>query len=214
MSPSPDRRVPRVLLVTDSRRLVPGGTPAARIDALVRQAREAFAAGVDAIHLREPDVDAASLLAAACAMAPLGRLIVGERADVALAAGAAGVHLRGDGPPAARVRALIGDAMTLSRAVHAEREARQWGSDGALDWLVAGTAFETASKPGRAIIGIAGLAAMARASRLPVVAIGGITDGNAPAVRAAGARGVAGIGLFLQPIRRDYVDRLRERSLE
>ena len=203
-----------MLLVTDSRRLAPGGTPAARVDALVAQAREAFAAGVDAIHLREPDLDAASLFAAAGAMARLGRLIVGDRADVAVAAGAAGVHLRGNGPPAARVRALIGEAMTLSRAVHTEAEARQWGGDGNLDWLMAGTVFETASKPGRAIIGIAGLAAMAGASRLPVVAIGGITDGNALAVRAAGARGVAGIGLFLPPIRPDHVDRLRERSLE
>lgn len=210
----PDRRPPRVLLVTDSRRLVPGSTPAARVDALVRQAREAFTAGVDAVHLREPDLDAASLLAAARAMAPLGRLIVGERADIAMAAGAAGVHLRADGPPPARVRALIGPGMTLSRAVHAEPEARRWGGDDALDWVVAGTVFETASKPGRAIIGIAGLAAIAAASRLPVVAIGGITDGNAPAVRAAGAWGVAGIALFLPPIRRDYVDRLRERSLE
>ena len=214
MPASPDRVAPSVLLVTDSRRLVPGGTPAARVDALVRQAREAFAAGVDAIHLREPDLDTASLFAAACAMAPLGRLIVGDRADVAMAAGAAGVHLRGDGPPPARVRALIGPTLTLSRAVHAAQEARQWGGDEALDWLVAGTVFETASKPGRAIIGLAGLAAIAGASRLPVVAIGGVTDGNAPAARAAGARGVAGIGLFLPPIRPDHVDRLRERSLE
>lgn len=206
--------VPRVLLVTDSRRLVPGGTIADRATALERQARAAFAAGVDAVQLRENDLDAATLLHLARALSALGRLIVTERADVAIAAGASGLHLRADGPDPARVRAMLPAHMTLSRAIHDEEDARRFGTDAALDWLLAGTAFETASKPGRAPLGIAGVRTLAQLSARPIVAIGGVTVANARLLRDAGASGVAGIGLFSGAIRTEYVDRLRERSLE
>jgi thiazole tautomerase (transcriptional regulator TenI) len=210
----PELRVPRILLVTDSRRLVPDGSTAQRIDALERQAREAFAAGVDAIQLREPAFGGAELLAAARVLAPLGPVIVNERADIALASGAAGVHLRADGPEPHRVRALIGPSLTLSRAVHSAAEAAIWEADGPLDWVIAGTVHETASKPGRAPMGASGLEDIVRVSRLPVVAIGGITAGNSRAVFAAGAAGIAAIALFLPPIRAEHVDRLRDPSLE
>lgn len=206
--------VPRVLLVTDSRRLVPGGSISDRITALERQARDAFAAGVDAVQIREPDLEGGALLALARAIAALGRAIVTDRVDVAIAAGAAGVHLKGSGPESARVRALLPVPMTLSRAVHDVEEAARAGRDGSLDWLVAGTVFETVSKPGRSLLGPGGLRTLAHASALPVVAIGGITPENAAAARAAGAAGVAAIGLFLGRVRTEYVDRLRERSLE
>lgn len=210
----PSRRPPRVLLVTDSRRLVPRGSVSDRITALERQARDAFAAGVDAVQIREPDLEGGALLALVRAIAALGRVIVTERADVAIAAGAAGVHLKGPGPEPARVRAILPAPMTLSRAVHDVEEAARAGGDPSLDWLVAGTVFETVSKPGRSPLGPAGLRTLARASGLPVVAIGGITLENAAEARAAGAAGVAAIGLFLGRIPTEYVDRLRERSLE
>lgn len=214
MPTSRDRAVPGVLLITDCRRLAPGGSLTARLDALVRQAREATAAGVDAVLLRERWADGGFLFRAAAAMAPLCRLIVSDRADVALAAKARGVHLRADGPPPARVRGLIGPDLTLSRAVHDEDEARRWGGDSSLDWLMAGTAFETASKPGRAPLGREGLSRLVRASRAPVMAVGGITAATAPAALASGAAGVAAIGALMPPIDGDFVDRLRERSLE
>src|SRR5688500_7996061 len=171
----PELRVPRLLLVTDSARLVPDGSPRQRIDALERQAREAFAAGVDAIELREPALSGEDLLAAARALTALGPVIVNERADIAMASGASGVPLRADGPPPHRVRALVGPSLTLSRAVHSAAEAAVWEADGPIDWVIAGTVFETASKPGRAPIGLDGLAAIVHASAVPVVAIGGIT---------------------------------------
>lgn len=210
----PDRRPPRVILVTDSARLVPEGTESDRAAALERQARAAFAAGVDAVQLREPGFGGATLYALARAIAGAGRLIVTDRADIALAAGAAGVHVRGDGPAPARVRALIGPRMSLSRAVHTVEEAARYGADDALDWLLAGTAFASDSKPGRAPLGVEGLAAITRAAARPVVAIGGITEAHCEAVRAAGAAGIAAIGLFLCDFRAEHVDRLRERSLE
>lgn len=205
---------PRVLLITDSLRLVRGGSIAERIEALARQARDAFAAGVDAVQIRERDLDGGALFDLTRALAPLGRTLVTDRADVAIAAGAAGVHLRADGPAPARVRALLPPSMSLSRAVHDPDEAARFGADVALDWLVAGTAFETASKPGRAPLGAAGVRTIARASARPVVAVGGITPASARELRGAGVAGVAAIGIFLGRITAESVDRLRDASLE
>lgn len=205
---------PRVLLITDSLRLVPGGSIPERLAAIARQAREAFAAGVDAVQIRERDLDGGALFALTRALAALGRTIVTDRADVAIAAGAAGVHLRGDGPPPARVRALLPPRMSLSRAVHDIDEAARFGSDTALDWLIAGPAFATVSKPGRQPLGASGMRTIARASDRPVLAIGGVTPLIARELRGSGAAGVAAIGIFLGPITPEDVDRLRDASLE
>lgn len=205
------RHVPRVLLVTAGHRLAPGVSAAGRIARLQRQARDAFAAGVDAVQIREEDLDGGALLDLAGAIAALGRVIVTDRADVAVAAGASGVHLKSAGPEAARVRAILPAHMTLSRAVHSAVEAAHAGADGALDWVVAGTAFASVSKPDRAPLGKAGLRAIVEASPVPVVAIGGITAANARDLLAAGAAGVAGIGLFLAGITPEHVDTLRLR---
>lgn len=202
------------MLITDGRRLAPGASLAARISALVQQARAAFAAGVDAVQIREADLEGAALLDLARAIAAHGRAIVTDRADVAIAAGASGVHLKAGGPEPSRVRALLPAHMTLSRAVHDAGEAARFGADASLDWLLAGTAFSTASKPGRVPLGPRGLRALAQASRLPVVAIGGVTVENAGEVRAAGAAGVAAISLFFRAVDPGNVDRLRDASLE
>lgn len=207
----PDRRPPLILLVTDSDRLLPGGTQADRAAALERQGRVAFGAGVDAVQLREPRFDGATLYALARALAAAGRVIVTDRADIAAAAGAAGVHLRGDGPPAGRVRALIGPGMSLSRAVHTADEAERAGAEDGLDWIVAGTAFASVSKPGRAPLGAGGLAAIVAAARVPVVAIGGIRATTAAEAWTAGAAGIAAIGVFLGEFGPEHVDRLRHR---
>ena len=205
------RHVPRVLLVTAGHRLAPGASAAERIARLARQARDAFAAGVDAVQIREEDLDGGALLDLAGAISALGRVIVTDRADVAVAAGASGVHLKSAGPVTARVRALLPAHMTLSRAVHDEEEAARACGGGALDWVLAGTAFASVSKPGRAPLGAAGLRAIVHASPVPVIAIGGVTPANARELLAAGAAGVAGIGLFLAEITPEHVDRLRQR---
>lgn len=207
-------RAPAVLLVTDSRRLVPGAPVPDRIAALERQARRAFAAGVDAVQVREGDLDGGVLFDLVARIVPLGRVIVTSRADVAVAAGAAGVHLKSDDPGPERVRVLLAPSMTLSRAVHSAGEAGTFGASPALDWLLAGTVFETVSKPGRPALGVSGLRTLAQASGRPVIAIGGVNHANAAGAYAAGARGIAAVGLFLGDISREYVDSLRDRSLE
>jgi len=205
------RHVPRVLLVTAGHRLAPGVSIAERIARLARQARDAFAAGVDAVQIREEDLDGGALLDLTSAIAALGRVIVTDRADVAVAAGASGVHLKSAGPAPERVRAILPADMTLSRAVHGVEDASSAGRGGALDWVLAGTAFASVSKPGRAPLGVAGLRAIVQASRVPVVAIGGVTPANARELLGTGAAGVAGIGLFLAGITPEHVDRLRPR---
>ncbi len=181
-------------LVTDRRRL-PGGSAAAVLDL----ARAAIAAGVDLIQIRERDLDARPLaaLVEAAVRAADGtptRVVVNDRLDVALAAGAHGVHLRGDSVPAKDARRLAGPSFLIGRSVHTVDEA---ASATDVDYLIAGTVFPSASKPGaRTLLGTDGLRAIVNAVKVPVLAIGGVTIDRLPEVAAAGAAGAAAIGLF------------------
>lgn len=172
-------------------------------DAIVAQAGEAARAGVDLIQVRELDLDAAPLAALVervlrAVDGTATRVLVNDRLDVALSAGAHGVHLRGDSYPASRVRAVAPAGFVIGRSVHAADEAGAVASEGASDFLVFGTVFASASKPGRQPAGLDALARVIdRAAGVPVLAIGGITIGSMPLVAAAGASGVAAIGLFL-----------------
>ena len=183
-----------VCLVTDRRRRPP-----------VEQAREAAEAGVDIIQVRERDLEARALcvLVADVVAATRGsatRVVVNDRLDVALAAGADGVHLRGDSIPPARARSLAPAGFLVGASVRTGAEAvdaSRW-----CDYLVAGTVFPTTSKPGMtAFLGLDGLASIARAVSIPVLAIGGVSIDRLAGIEAAGARGVAAIGLFADPDR-------------
>ena len=187
---------PIVCLVTDRRR-----AGAAWAEVLPAEVGRAARAGVDLVQVREPDLHGGALaaLVARCVAAVAGtrtRVVVNGRADVALAAGAHGVHLPASAPPAARVRALGPRGWLIGRSVHAAGEARAAGADGAVDYLLLGTVFATASKPGRIPCGLAELARAAAASAVPVLAIGGVTLERVHEVARTGAAGVAGIGLF------------------
>jgi thiamine-phosphate diphosphorylase len=116
---------------------------------------------------------------------------VNDRADVALAARAHGVHLRADSLPVAAVRHLS-SRLIVGKSVHA-------GSPGApdADYLFFGTVFGTTSKPGATPVGLTPLSALASSVSQPVLAIGGITPERAAACRRAGAAGIAAIGAFL-----------------
>lgn len=189
---------PVLCLVTDRRRLAADAAPTApAFDPLVRQARWAAEAGLDLIQVRERDLEGGALadLAGAIVDAVRGsrtRVVVNERADVAIGVGAAGVHLRGDSFPAAAVRSLA--PLIVGRSVHEPAEARSAGAD----YLIAGTTFATVSKAGAVrLLGEDGLGAIVRSASCPVLAIGGISIARVAAVAAAGAAGLAAIGLFL-----------------
>ena len=163
--------------------------------------REAALAGVDLIHVRERHLDDRTLVALVRetmdAVSGSGaRGVVNDRLDVALAAGAAGVHLRGDSMTAADVRTIVPAGFMIGRSIHSVAEAVAAESGGGCDYLVFGTVFESAGKPGRMPAGLEALARVCAAVTLPVLAIGGVTLDNAGRVALAGAAGVAAIGLF------------------
>jgi len=163
--------------------------------------RAASRAGVDLVQLRERDLDGGPLLRVveACVEAVRGtrtRVVVNDRLDVAIAAGAHGVHLRADSFAAPHVRAHVASPFLVGRSIHSVGQAVEASAAGGLDYLVFGTVFPTASKPGRAAAGVTGLAAVTAATRLPVLAVGGVTMQNLADVMAAGAAGAAAIGMF------------------
>jgi thiamine-phosphate pyrophosphorylase len=122
-------------------------------------------------------------------------VLVNDRCDVALGSGAAGVHVRDDGPPVGRVRALAPPDWMIGRSVHRLEALPQHAG---ATYFIFGTIFATASKgPGARVQGIGGLRAAVAATSLPVLAIGGMDVANARTCIDAGAAGIAAIGLFL-----------------
>lgn len=123
-------------------------------------------------------------------------MVVNDRLDVALAAGAHGVHLRADSFAAPQARGCAPSPFLIGRSVHSVAEAADASAAGGLDYLVFGTVFPTPSKPGLPAAGVAGLAAVAAATTLPVLAVGGVTERQAGQVMSAGAAGIAAISMF------------------
>ena len=175
------------------------------IDELVARAATAVRAGVDVIQIRERDLPDGQLAALVRRVAGVTagtstRVLVNDRADIAIAAGAAGVHLRADSPPASRVRAAFAgaSALVIGRSVHSLAEVDAAISDGGCDYLLFGTVYPSEGKPaGHPVAGLEALAQVCVRSPLPVIAIGGITERNARFVRDAGAAGFAAVGLFM-----------------
>jgi thiamine-phosphate diphosphorylase len=196
---------PIICLVTDRRRLVRARVHEDDLfEALVRQVRAAALAGVSLVQVRERDLGSAALhrLVSRCLSAIRDtscRLVVNDRIDVVLASGADGVHLRADSCTAERARELVGERLLIGRSVHSVAEAASVARGGAADYLVFGTVWPTASKPeGHAAVGPAALAAAVRAAApVPVLAIGGVLPERAGEVAAAGAAGLAAVGMFL-----------------
>jgi len=193
---------PIVCLVTDRRQLVErGATLRDEIVALESLLDDAIDAGVDVIQIRERDLGARPLTALASRVAARTRggptrVVVNDRADVALAAGADGVHLRQGGPPAARVR-TIQPGWIIGRSTH---EASRGSIDGAEDYVLFGSVFPSASKGvGAGVAGLAALETAVAGSPVRVVAIGGIDPEGAQACAERGAAGIAAIGVFLPP---------------
>jgi thiamine-phosphate pyrophosphorylase len=162
----------------------------------------ATSAGVDVIQLRARHLEGAALthLARTAIRAAAGtqaRVVVNDRLDVAVAAGASGVHLRGDSFPAGRARSVTPPGFLIGRSVHSVEEAVSVDAAGECDYLLFGSVFPSTSKPpDHRPAGLAALRRVCECVRTPVLAIGGITVATAGLVRDAGAAGVAAISLF------------------
>ena len=123
-------------------------------------------------------------------------IIVNDRIDVALAAGAHGVHVGQSDLPCTAVRRLVGSAMIVGVSVSTAAEAQRAARDGA-DYVGAGAVFATPTKESSEAIGVDGLCTVVAGSPVPVVAIGGIKPENVDDVMASGCAGVAVVsGMF------------------
>ena len=185
----------------------------ARPRALSDVVREALAAGAPTIQLRLKSASARELLQAALTLMPIVRsagalFIVNDRLDVALAAGADGVHLGPDDLPVMDARAVAdaraadtgsatADAFIVGYSTDTTDEAARAEAEGA-DYLGVGAVYATANKSDAGdVIGLEGLRRVVKAVSIPVVAIGGITPERAPAVAETGACGSAAIGAVM-----------------
>lgn len=123
--------------------------------------------------------------------------IVNDYADIAVAAGADGVHLGQDDMPLADARRITGSALAIGISTHSREQALIAERSGA-DYIGFGPIFKTATKDAGKTQGIEALAMVKQAVSIPVIAIGGITAGNVKIVLAAGAAGAAVISAILK----------------
>lgn len=188
----PRTPVPRLLLVTDAAR--------ARLP-LPELAAEAVAGGVDGIYVRgawdsqEPD-QGATVAAIQAMRRRIGHEVSLFVNDITVAREAGtGLHLRERDSVPGDARGSLTPGALIGRSVHSPASA---AASAGVDFLLAGHVFPSASKPGKAPLGLDGLAAIIAAAPCPVLAIGGITAANAPGVFQAGAFGVAVIGAIAE----------------
>jgi thiamine-phosphate pyrophosphorylase len=159
-------------------------------------ASAALKGGATAVQLRAPELAEGDLEALAASLVELCGdvgvpLLVNDRVDIAVASGAAGAHVGQDDDPGT-ARGRLGPERILGVSVMSAEEA--WVAEMAGADYLGVTVWGTATKPEAVAIGLEGLRDVARATALPVVGIGGIDEGNAREVLAAGAAGIAVIG--------------------
>jgi thiamine-phosphate diphosphorylase len=186
------------MLVTDRR--LAGGE-----DELVRAVGGAAAGGVNAVQIREKDLDAEQL-------SELTRRVIdalGERALIfvngSVEIGANGVHLPENAPIPTNAHGLM-----IGRSVHSVAAAELAADSEEVDYLMAGPIYETNSHPAAAPAGIGLIRRISEVVSMPVLGIGGIDYRRAPEVMSAGAAGVAVISAILgSPDARQAALRLR-----
>ena len=162
---------------------------------LLPSVEEALQGGVTLVQYRSKFKDGGPMYEEALALKALCDsydvpLIINDRVDVALAVGAAGVHVGQDDLPCAVARALTGADFVIGVSAHNPEEARHAIAAGA-DYLGCGAVFGTATKPGVAKLGLANLRAIRRVATKPMVGIGGVKADNYGEVLATGADGAA-----------------------
>ena len=178
----------RLYAVTDRRALPVGVTLAQAVEA-------ALVGGVTCLQLREKEASAGGILTLASTLLPLCRarrvpLLINDRVDIALAAGADGVHLGQDDLPLPEARTLLGPDRILGATAHTVDEALRAQAEGA-DYLGVGAMFPTGTKTDTVPTSADTLKAICAAVSIPVVAIGGVTAQNLPTLAGTGIAGAA-----------------------
>ncbi len=168
----------------------------------VEVAEALLAAGVRLIQYRDKQASSGELYASAqqvaeCVRKAGGTFIVNDRADVALAVDADGVHVGQDDLPVESARALLGPGKLIGFSTHVLEQVRDADRSTA-DYIAFGPIFPTASKENLdRVVGLSGLREARKATRKPLVAIGGITLESARAVIDAGADSIAVISALV-----------------
>lgn len=182
-----------VYLVTDRQMAV------GRLENIIK---EAVTGGASIVQLREKTASTREFLNIAIGLRDLlGErhipLIINDRLDIALAVGAAGVHVGQDDMPCHDVRRVTGSDMIIGVSVSTPEEARKAEQEGA-DYLGVSPIYMTPTKTDTPpAVGLAGLTAIRAVTSLPLVAIGGLHPGNVRAVIKSGADGVAVVSAIM-----------------
>jgi thiamine-phosphate pyrophosphorylase len=208
----PAANKPIVCYVTDRKSLTGTGTEAALRSTILQNIEVALTAGIDWVQIREKDLPGGQLLELARRMVRLtqeqaaeterpAQIIINDRLDVALAAGAHGVHLGRESAPAREVvrwcrSGNAPDKFVIGVSCHSVEDARE-AENAKADYIFFGPVFETPSKQAFGTSqGLEKLADVCRAVQMPVVAIGGVNEKNAAGCIRAGAAGIAAIRMF------------------
>jgi len=184
---------PTTYYITDRRALAP--------KPLLSRINEAIEAGIDLIQIREKDLATRPLLelaqsAVERARGSSTRIIVNDRLDVGLAAGASGVHLGTQSLPAGAARPVVPAEFLVGVSCHSVQDAVEAEAAGA-DYLLLSPIFATPSKATYGTpLGLAVLQQAVSQVSIPVYALGGIDVEKAKSCLNAGARGIAGISIF------------------
>ena len=184
---------PRLLVITD--RLSCRGD-------VIDVVAAAFAGGARWAMLREKDLPRGEVLALAKRLVQAGKpynatVLVNGDVEIAVEAGAAGVHLP-QGQPVEKARRIAGAQALIGVSAHSLEEVRAAAADGA-DYATLSPIFRTESKPGYGpALGIEALRAVAREVALPLVALAGVTATNARLCIDSGAAGVAAMGSIMR----------------
>ena len=159
--------------------------------------------GVRIIQLRAKGKELSQVKAWAVAMQAICRdrgaiFVLNDYPDIAAEIGADAVHVGQDGGSLADVRRIVGDGVLVGRSTHSLEQAKQAKAEGA-DYIGFGPLFPTGTKPGRASIGLADIAAAQEAAgEMPLFCIGGINGTTLPEVLKAGAKRVVIVSWLLQ----------------
>jgi thiamine-phosphate pyrophosphorylase len=191
----PDKR-PLLYYITDSRQL--NGA------SIIRCVRRALDWGVDFIQIREKHLSERELYILICRIVALAqntkcRILVNGRADLALAAGADGVHLPSTGLMIKDIRTWIPRDFIVGVSVHSMREIRDAEVQNA-DYILVGHVFPTKSKEVYGTsLGLGFLAKACGSTSIPIFGLGGMNPERIDPVLKTGAVGIAGITLFQDP---------------
>jgi len=215
----------RLYLISDRKLAAAHGGLIAVIEAALQATEDVGQPGAIAVQLREKDLPAHELYELARALLPITRryaapLLLNDRLDVAIAAGADGVHLPSNGLPVIEARRLLGPWALIGVSTHKLGEIVAAAESGA-DFAVFGPVFDPLSKPASSAAGGAeGLGAACRAAALPVYALGGITAERIHRLHRSGAfadgesAGPAGAGVIGAVIGADHPRKAAQALLE